>query len=1109
MSTLSLIQRTLLDMYINRATTRIGINYNNLKGDKISIYAVCDIKAGDYVCNLPSKDIFDAGGTIDLTPSELCHVNNPDALLTIAKRTAPQLNHGEVESFPIPTRGMNELSQEYYLRHATSARSRHNLVYVDSDNVSEDGIQSEEFASLKAACDIKAGEELIIEYDRPTKDALDAGERCIRNLVRSLRKGRNNAQDSSTPFSELSEGKKNIINHLNNHITVQLRPSELNTKDLQIGVGVYVMESGARLLKRGMNPFALPDGIEEMKTVQFTHEELFNYLSGREDTVQLMLMIGRMLSPSVDKETNELIYELPVGGPNSMGLSYLFNTVVGLNEDKYEASLEPEELNEDDEQLSRMLLIKDSVEEGKELLGNYPLDIYYDDRDPCELDDEFKADFYEAVLALTPCEKDEVLVSADSDSNSNSDSDSDSDSNSNSESKLEYDNESLLRELESATYGSDLPKDMAGKIIYEKMKEDGEDVDSFETDQLSLCVLLLFGEDADETDINILEDAIIDAINKSDSSDDEDDDEEEDEEDDEDVELFDVVDNLFREVADKDTVTVKDINRSVAAHFSIPKVEEEMKKKIKARLTDLVQGDVILSDGEEENEEEEDDDDKEEYNEEDDKQPKRKRSSRKKTTSKKKKKKSRGQEPTTKDVRLDTIGTLMGGEDGPFQGMVSDGKGGCVFDKDMPSPKKRTTTSTSERRVTKSWNRLTRKEKKRARGYAGRFGLNYIVREGGKRDKGNIIGKYHGIETLNKGLGISRRYFNESDVTTSKIGYEHKRSTGTVTIFLYNEQKDGKWEDIENNEVKLNSYKLPQGGNNKKGPYLVYPSNESDGKALLRKCKDATELKKALKDGGVGELYQGERIYKVKWNKGRDNTEYFIWKTVFRIETCTIDRYNKNENLDETTLRKICAREKNNDAHFEGHRARNKRVARDSWNLPPPNPEQQQKVVIREEKKRKREAEQQAKDERKRRREEASAAKRGEEAPAPPNPEQQQKNDSTAAAGDVVGNQSGKQSSNTEQQEKKDNSAAVTNVVVGNQKCAGCSCNKSKSYDSFTQSQLRNRKRFARCKECVSANIPAKGVCNDCSTSKESGCFRKEMYKETNPRCKDCCKKKS
>lgn len=58
-------------------------------------------------------------------------------------------------------------------------------------------------------------------------------------------------------------------------------------------------------------------------------------------------------------------------------------------------------------------------------------------------------------------------------------------------------------------------------------------------------------------------------------------------------ELFDVVDNLFRE-ADTDTVTVKDIVRSVANHFNIPKVEKVMKKMIKARLTDLIQGNVEL-----------------------------------------------------------------------------------------------------------------------------------------------------------------------------------------------------------------------------------------------------------------------------------------------------------------------------------------------------------------------------------------------------------------------------------------------------------------------------------------------------------------------------------
>ena len=56
-------------------------------------------------------------------------------------------------------------------------------------------------------------------------------------------------------------------------------------------------------------------------------------------------------------------------------------------------------------------------------------------------------------------------------------------------------------------------------------------------------------------------------------------------------ELHYVVDTLFRE-ADKDTVTVKDIVRSVGNHFNLSKVEKAMKKVIKARLTDLIQGNV-------------------------------------------------------------------------------------------------------------------------------------------------------------------------------------------------------------------------------------------------------------------------------------------------------------------------------------------------------------------------------------------------------------------------------------------------------------------------------------------------------------------------------------
>lgn len=54
-----------------------------------------------------------------------------------------------------------------------------------------------------------------------------------------------------------------------------------------------------------------------------------------------------------------------------------------------------------------------------------------------------------------------------------------------------------------------------------------------------------------------------------------------------------MVDNLFHK-ADKDEVAVKDFCRSVAGHFNISKVEKEMKKMIKKRLTDLIQGNVEL-----------------------------------------------------------------------------------------------------------------------------------------------------------------------------------------------------------------------------------------------------------------------------------------------------------------------------------------------------------------------------------------------------------------------------------------------------------------------------------------------------------------------------------
>lgn len=55
--------------------------------------------------------------------------------------------------------------------------------------------------------------------------------------------------------------------------------------------------------------------------------------------------------------------------------------------------------------------------------------------------------------------------------------------------------------------------------------------------------------------------------------------------------LYAVVDSIF-EAADKNTMTVKQVNKSVAAHFNIDKVDKEMKGLIKDRLTKLVSGEI-------------------------------------------------------------------------------------------------------------------------------------------------------------------------------------------------------------------------------------------------------------------------------------------------------------------------------------------------------------------------------------------------------------------------------------------------------------------------------------------------------------------------------------
>lgn len=59
------------------------------------------------------------------------------------------------------------------------------------------------------------------------------------------------------------------------------------------------------------------------------------------------------------------------------------------------------------------------------------------------------------------------------------------------------------------------------------------------------------------------------------------------------IELYTVVDSIFQS-ADRDTMTVKQVNKSVAAHFNMAKVTKNMKGLIKERLTGLVSGEIVV-----------------------------------------------------------------------------------------------------------------------------------------------------------------------------------------------------------------------------------------------------------------------------------------------------------------------------------------------------------------------------------------------------------------------------------------------------------------------------------------------------------------------------------
>jgi len=100
-------KQRVLKSYLNGSNTRIGINDDNHLNN-IGVYTTLPIEKGTFVCNLPSKEIFDAGGTVELTRSDLKnYVTNICALETIKRRIAPVINsNGSIKNWPIPKGGL-------------------------------------------------------------------------------------------------------------------------------------------------------------------------------------------------------------------------------------------------------------------------------------------------------------------------------------------------------------------------------------------------------------------------------------------------------------------------------------------------------------------------------------------------------------------------------------------------------------------------------------------------------------------------------------------------------------------------------------------------------------------------------------------------------------------------------------------------------------------------------------------------------------------------------------------------------------------------------------------------------------------------------------------
>ena len=156
----------------NGSNTRIGIN-DNTHLNNVGIYTTCRIRKGTFVCNLPSKKIFDAGDTVELTTRDLnYYVTNICALETIKRRIAPDIKaNGSIINWPIPEGGLNNMDHSFYLRHANKGEDA-NLEFVSSNDSKQ--IQSQGFDTHRLSRDVDAGVELILPYCELTSKALSS-----------------------------------------------------------------------------------------------------------------------------------------------------------------------------------------------------------------------------------------------------------------------------------------------------------------------------------------------------------------------------------------------------------------------------------------------------------------------------------------------------------------------------------------------------------------------------------------------------------------------------------------------------------------------------------------------------------------------------------------------------------------------------------------------------------------------------------------------------------------------------------------------------------------------------------------------------------------------